>query len=78
METATGHPDAHTLEALAERAELADRDAAWPVDSWRALTTAGVPAWSVPREFGGAGAAWPKVYETIRSASARDSASPGR
>jgi butyryl-CoA dehydrogenase len=53
MEIATNLLDARTLALLAERADRADRDAAWPADSWRALTAAGVPAWSVPRAFGG-------------------------
>jgi butyryl-CoA dehydrogenase len=45
--------DARTLEILAENAEHADRLDVWPEDSWRAITAAGVPAWSVPRAFGG-------------------------
>jgi butyryl-CoA dehydrogenase len=45
--------DTRSLEILTANAARADRDAAWPEESWRALTAAGVPAWSVPRAFGG-------------------------
>ena len=45
--------DARSLEILATNAASADSDAAWPAASWQALTAAGVPAWSVPRAFGG-------------------------
>jgi alkylation response protein AidB-like acyl-CoA dehydrogenase len=39
-----------TLEQLAD---AADRAPDWPVASWDALRRAGVPRWSVPREYGG-------------------------
>jgi alkylation response protein AidB-like acyl-CoA dehydrogenase len=55
MVTADDLIDARTLEILAENAEHADRLDVWPEDSWRALVAAGVPAWSVPRPFGGRG-----------------------
>src|SRR5438105_7582417 len=45
--------DARALAILAANADRADRDAAWPEDSWRALVAAGVTAWAVPRDFGG-------------------------
>jgi butyryl-CoA dehydrogenase len=45
--------EARPLEVLTANAGRADADAAWPAESWRALTAAGVPAWSVPRAFGG-------------------------
>src|ERR1700722_173487 len=45
--------EVHSLEILATNAASADGDAAWPAASWQALTAAGVPAWSVPRAFGG-------------------------
>ena len=41
------------LQLLRDRADHADHDPAWPADSWQALTSAGVPAWSIPRAFGG-------------------------
>jgi alkylation response protein AidB-like acyl-CoA dehydrogenase len=53
MVTADDLIDARPLEILAENAEHADRNDVWPEDSWRALTAAGVPAWSIPRGFGG-------------------------
>jgi alkylation response protein AidB-like acyl-CoA dehydrogenase len=45
----------HTLSALADGAEAADRDRDWPTASWRLLREAGVLAWSVPPAFGGVG-----------------------
>lgn len=45
--------EARSLDILTANADRADRDPAWPEESWRALTAAGVPAWSVPRAFGG-------------------------
>jgi butyryl-CoA dehydrogenase len=53
MEIVTDLLNPQTLETLAENAEHADRLDVWPEDSWRALVAAGVPAWSVPRTFGG-------------------------
>src|SRR5277367_2255819 len=41
--------------ALAERAGAADSSSAWPADSWRLLTEAGVLTWSIPQEYGGRG-----------------------
>lgn len=45
--------DTQTLKRLAAFADEADRAADWPVASWQVLCDAGVPAWSVPTEFGG-------------------------
>jgi alkylation response protein AidB-like acyl-CoA dehydrogenase len=47
--------DAATLAVLAEHAEAADAESAWPTASWGALQAAGVTAWSVPPECGGVG-----------------------
>jgi alkylation response protein AidB-like acyl-CoA dehydrogenase len=47
--------DQRVLEDLADRADRADEDAAWPEESWRLLRHAGVLRWSVPVEFGGSG-----------------------
>jgi butyryl-CoA dehydrogenase len=49
------HPDPALLAALADGATEADRSSTWPAGSWRLLREAGVLAWSVPRQFGGAG-----------------------
>jgi butyryl-CoA dehydrogenase len=46
-----------TLEALRDAADSADTSCEWPAASWQRLRQAGVLAWSVPREHGGAG--WP-------------------
>jgi alkylation response protein AidB-like acyl-CoA dehydrogenase len=43
------------LAALAAEAADADSAATWPVQSWQMLREAGVLAWSVPRQYGGAG-----------------------
>jgi butyryl-CoA dehydrogenase len=53
MQQAPGLIDVRSLEILEASAERADRDPMWPEESWRALTMAGAPAWSVPRAFGG-------------------------
>ncbi len=53
MQLRPGLLEMGSLEILETHADRADRDALWPADSWRALTAAGVPEWSVPREFGG-------------------------
>src|ERR1041384_2876081 len=44
-----------TLEKLGSNAELPDRELDWPAASWQVLSAAGVPAWSIPKEFGGRG-----------------------
>jgi alkylation response protein AidB-like acyl-CoA dehydrogenase len=43
--------------SLAEAAEAADTDPAWPAASWEAACRAGIPAWGVPAEYGGTGLA---------------------
>ena len=45
----------NVLDRLLAGAEVADRLPGWPQASWDALRLAGVTAWSVPSEFGGAG-----------------------
>src|SRR6516225_377124 len=47
--------DSTMLAALAAEAADADSAATWPVQSWQMLREAGVLAWSVPRQYGGAG-----------------------
>jgi alkylation response protein AidB-like acyl-CoA dehydrogenase len=46
---------ADVLDRLAAGADAADRSPDWPAASWDALRSAGVVAWSVPPEYGGAG-----------------------
>lgn len=46
---------ATTLQALADLADRADAETDFPSASWELVRAAGVPAWSVPEEFGGAG-----------------------
>lgn len=53
-------PNAHSLpssviEHLIFGAEDADRLPDWPLASWDAIRSAGVPAWAVPKEHGGVG-----------------------
>ena len=43
------------LSALSAAADRADAAADWPAQSWRLLIGAGVLAWSIPPEYGGAG-----------------------
>ena len=45
-------PD-EVLQALAERADAADRLPDWPWESWELLGRAGVLGWSVATEYGG-------------------------
>lgn len=47
--------DPHLLEEMTNRAETADRQLDWPEASWRLFCAAGVPGWSIPRQYGGAG-----------------------
>ncbi|HBI46635.1 MAG TPA: acyl-CoA dehydrogenase [Planctomycetales bacterium] len=47
--------DQTTLQALAAHADRADADTDFPMASWELVRGAGVPAWSVPIEFGGLG-----------------------
>jgi alkylation response protein AidB-like acyl-CoA dehydrogenase len=41
------------LRAVAERADAADRDPAWPTASWKLIADAGVTGWSVPTTHSG-------------------------
>jgi alkylation response protein AidB-like acyl-CoA dehydrogenase len=41
------------FDALAARAEGADRDLAWPAESWEIVRRAGVLKWAIPSEHGG-------------------------
>src|SRR5947209_7390162 len=43
------------LRALAEQAQAADADPAWPAESLQRLRRAGVLAWSIAPEYGGLG-----------------------
>jgi alkylation response protein AidB-like acyl-CoA dehydrogenase len=43
------------LRALADRADRADAEPAWPAASWDVLRGAGVLAWSIPTAYGGRG-----------------------
>ncbi len=47
--------DSAVLEALKADAQSADTSPDWPGQSWQRLREAGVLAWSVPKDFGGAG-----------------------
>src|SRR5438105_3490990 len=52
--SATSFPlDPLLLEQLSGLAEAADRQFDWPEASWRLFCEAGVPGWSIPREYGG-------------------------
>ncbi len=39
--------------ALADHADAADRDPAWPTASWEVITEAGVLGWAIPTAYGG-------------------------
>src|SRR5436309_4034101 len=39
--------------ALADRADAADRDPAWPTASWEVIAQAGVLGWAIPTTYGG-------------------------
>ena len=41
--------------ALAQRAEAADRQSAWPDASWEVASRVGVVEWAIPSQFGGRG-----------------------
>ncbi|CAB3757400.1 acyl-CoA dehydrogenase family protein [Paraburkholderia humisilvae] len=72
------HPPVHDLPALIEalRATAAQRDRAGGhaarEKQW--IADAGLLTLAVPREFGGAGARWRDIYETIRAIASVDSA----
>ena len=46
---------ATTLQGLTALADRADAETNFPSASWELMRAAGVPAWSVPAEFGGQG-----------------------
>jgi butyryl-CoA dehydrogenase len=63
--------DEATLTALASNADRADAETAFPTASWQQVRAAGVPAWSVPTEFGGQGLSGPERlqgYEQLAGA----------
>ena len=62
------------LEALRASAAERDRLGGHAAQEKQWIAEAGLLTIAVPREFGGTGAAWPKVYETIRSIARVDSA----
>ncbi|SIO56520.1 acyl-CoA dehydrogenase family protein [Paraburkholderia phenazinium] len=62
------------LEALRASAAERDRQGGHAAQEKQWIAEAGLLTIAVPREFGGTGAAWPKVYETIRSIARVDSA----
>ena len=53
LATGNGQVDEGTLRTLAALADRADSEPYWPAASWEQVRAAGVPAWSVPAEFGG-------------------------
>ena len=62
------------LEALRASAAERDRQGGHAAQEKQWIAEAGLLTIAVPREFGGTGAAWPQVYETIRSIARVDSA----
>ncbi len=63
--------DPQTLEALAVLADRADAELDWPTASWEQMHAAGIPAWSVPTEYGGLGLPGParlRGYEQLAAA----------
>jgi alkylation response protein AidB-like acyl-CoA dehydrogenase len=81
---APGAPFDPSADPLAVAADLAERLAATAVERDRAgghaaaergwIRDSGLLALSVPREFGGAGADWPTVYQAVRILARADSA----
>src|SRR5262245_20423309 len=47
--------EASKLAALAEAADRADREPAWPEASWRLVREVGAEGWGIPAELGGRG-----------------------
>ena len=68
------HGLSRLLEALRASAAERDRQGGHAAQEKQWIAEAGLLTIAVPREFGGTGAAWPKVYETIRSIARVDSA----
>ena len=62
------------LDALRASAAERDRQGGHAAHEKQWIAEAGLLTIAVPREFGGTGAAWPKVYETIRAIARVDSA----
>lgn len=62
------------LEALRATAAERDRDGGHAAQEKQWIADAGLLTLAVPREFGGAGAPWPAIYETIRAIARVDSA----
>jgi alkylation response protein AidB-like acyl-CoA dehydrogenase len=62
------------LEALHATAAQRDRDGGHAAQEKQWIADARLLTLAVPREFGGAGAPWPAVYETIRTIARVDSA----
>ena len=56
----TGRIDEATMQALSANADSADAEMEFPTASWEQVRAAGVPAWSVPTEFGGLGLSGPE------------------
>ncbi|WP_341318680.1 acyl-CoA dehydrogenase family protein [Paraburkholderia sp. IMGN_8] len=68
------HDLAGLLDALHASAAQRDRDGGHAAQEKQWIADAGLLTLAVPREFGGAGARWPDIYETIRSIAQVDSA----
>ncbi|MGF6724637.1 alkylation response protein AidB-like acyl-CoA dehydrogenase [Paraburkholderia sp. GAS41] len=62
------------LEALRATAAERDRDGGHAAQEKQWIADAGLLTLAVPREFGGQGAPWPAIYETIRAIARVDSA----
>ncbi|ASL47408.1 Dibenzothiophene desulfurization enzyme C [Burkholderia sp. AD24] len=62
------------LDALRASAAQRDRDGGHAAQEKQWIADAGLLTLAVPREFGGAGARWPDIYETIRQIARVDSA----
>lgn len=62
------------LDALRATAAQRDRDGGHAAQEKQWIADAGLLTLAVPREYGGAGAPWPAVYETIRAIARVDSA----
>jgi alkylation response protein AidB-like acyl-CoA dehydrogenase len=62
------------LAALRATAAQRDRDGGHAAEEKQWIADAGLLTLAVPREFGGAGARWPEIYETIRTIARVDSA----
>ncbi|MGF6770297.1 alkylation response protein AidB-like acyl-CoA dehydrogenase [Paraburkholderia sp. GAS199] len=62
------------LDALRASAAQRDRDGGHAAQEKQWIADAGLLTLAVPREFGGQGARWPDIYETIRTIARVDSA----